>query len=79
MPDESPEEVLLRLLGREAVDLVEACFEANTALPRSLQETLGEAEAAAIRSWQAWAIDRRGRAPGASTPLVDPELPRLHG
>ena len=71
-----PHEVALRVLGRATMNLVEACFEANTALPRAFQELLSGEEIAAIRVWQAWAAERRGRRPGEITPLIAADLPQ---
>lgn len=69
-----PPVLALRILGRETMALVQACFDASTALPRAFQETLSGEEIAAIRVWQAWALEQiDGRTP---VPLVDPDLPR---
>ena len=76
MREARPAEVALRLLGRATMDLVEACFEANTALPRALQEMLSGEEIAAIRVWQEWAAEKRGRRPDEVTPLVAGDLPQ---
>ena len=70
-----PFALALRVLGRETMDLVQACFHADTALPRAFQEMLNGEEIAAIRVWQAWALEQRGGS-GTSVPLIDPDLPR---
>jgi hypothetical protein len=71
---ERPPALALRVLGRETMDLVQACFDANTSLPRAFQEMLNGEEIAAIRVWQAWALERvDSRVP---VPLIDADLPR---
>lgn len=72
-----PFTIAVRLLGRDLMDLVEKCFDADTALPRALQETLSGEEIAAIRIWQAWAFEKHGGpSDDGATPLIDPDLPR---
>ena len=76
MREVRPSEVALRVLGRATMALVEACFEANTALPRAFQELLSGEEIAAIRVWQQWAAKQRGRPSREVTPLVAEDLPQ---